>query len=1754
MQTTFVPALSKMLVNRKTSFKDSHPLSDFGPDENLNDNADIDWVNKSWVRGLLRFCAFVSLVSVSLNTPEMFAISIHLMYVTFIFDLIVTFLFSAEMLAKMHIRGIVKGEAPYIKDRWCQFDGFMVLCLWMSLILQVFEMTKIVDMYSYWSIIRFPRPLILIRLFREKLKFQLPKQRINTIFKRSRNQIINVTTFFLFFMCLYGILGVQFFGELRNHCVRNGTNPSNVTKADLMIPDYYCSTNPDYGYHCTSGMVCMQLNLSNVQRGFDGFDEFITSFFTVYEAASQEGWVFLMYRAIDSLYAELAFVYFITLIFILAWLVKNIFIAVIIESFAEIRVQFQQMWGSRGSATDSDSSQVIQCEGNSWKMVLIDENKAKGFAPPFFQKILCSNFFHTFFLLLVFANAITGATLSFKDQASIYNKLDGFYYAEVAFTVLFDLEALFKIWCLGFQGYKKRPFHKFELLLAIGTTLHIIPDLYRGHCTYFQVLRVVRLMKASPMLEDFCFKIFGPGKKLGHLILFTMCLLIIASSISLQLFCNIRDFDKFGRFDQAFMSMFQILTQEGWIEVMHGVIEETMTGGWFLKVLCAIYFILYHQFVTVIVISSFVAVILDNLELDEEIKKLKQLKAREQVTESQQKLPMRLRVFTKFPNHPQMVYLYKIPSDFSMSQVRDSFMRQFSTPEMNLTVDIQEMSEENTTLVKFSPVKLVRQDVVGSKSGGAMEKRSGITLIVRDSAQQKMQVCGSTQLVPTGPKSLLSQQYQLRMDRRSMRGSRPGSLKTRSMGAKENGDIHLGTTTSSILNRTRTPDDYDIKVWQQRKQQAEIKRSQQEEDLRENHPLFDTPLFTVGRESRFRKVCQMIVNAQYNYTLRDPITGKELNSKYKSVHKLSFCSKLLGLVTYLDWVMIMVTILSCISMAFETPKRRIMNTPELQIAEYAFVICMSIEMGLKVLANGFFFTPKGIVKDFGGMLNLFIYAVSVIFLFWMPEEAERDSPAQVFMLLRCLRPLRIFVLVPHMRKVVYELIRGFKEIILVSVLLVVLMFMFAIYGVHVLGGKLHKCNDPSITTKEECRGTFFQKVFVTKMKIPNGTESDAGFYVPRTWSNPYNFNFDNIGSAMLALFEVLSLEGWLEVRDVIIERVGPEHAIYVHVFVFMGYMIGLTLFVGVVIANYSENKGTALLTVDQRRWLDLKGRIKLAQPLHIPPRPDGTSFRAKMYDITQHKKFKAGTVFLILINCALLGVPWKSSDARQTFILGSLSAVCTLLFLCEVVIKMIALTPKGYWTSRRNRFDMLLTFLGIIWIILHFTFNLTGQESDANNVFGVIIIVLRFCTICGKHAALKMLTQTVVMSVLKSFFIITGMFLLILFYAYLGVILFGTVKHGYNLGRQANFGTTPMAIALLFRIVTGEDWNKIMHDCMVAPPFCTIEGNFWESDCGNVTASIVYFFSFYIIITYIVLNLLVAIIMENFSLFYSNEEDALLNYNDIRNFQNTWNIVDVNRKGVIPVRRVKFLLRLLKGRLEVDLEKERLVFKHMCYEMERLHGGMDVSFHDVISMLSYRSVDICKSLQLEELLARQELEYTIEEEVAKQTIRNWLDSCLKRIRAKEHTNLISNLRATNEQPLFTLTEQPSSAAESSEDNRNESPIVRTRKKGMVELQPPNILVQPPPPPSLSPTLRTSPRVEKDRPTLKKRSGRLSSGSNFKGLTVNLSQTSEIKGETLTVSPLQKTFTESVLIGENVSTNIQSWWGDQFSQQQQEHEN
>ncbi|GFS85124.1 sodium leak channel non-selective protein [Nephila pilipes] len=1689
------------MLGRKQSMKGDEILADYGAGETLTQlgiSGDVEWL---WVRRLLRLCALLSLVSVSLNTTRTFERYEYLFYATFVCDIIVTILFTIEMIVKMYIRGFLMGHFSYLKDRWCQFDATMVFFLWISVILQVFEMLQVVPKFSYLSILRAPRPLIMIRFIRVFLKFSMPKSRINQIFKRSSQQIYNVTLFFLFFMSLYGLLGVQFFGEMSNHCVVNGTDPKNVTLDDLAIPDTYCSNIPDAGYHCPEGMICMELELPKSISGFNGFDDFAHSFFTVYQAASQEGWALLMYKAMDSLPAWRAICYFTTLIFFLAWLVKNVFIAVITETFNEIRVQFQQGWGERGIIQTQSTAQVLKGDDSGWKLITVDENKGRGKAPHCLQVFLQSAVFQVIVMMVNVANAIVAASIKFEHDGRPREEFYKHYYlAEVGFTIFFDLEVLFKIWCLGFHGYYRRSLHKFELLLAIGTTFHIIPDLYMRELSSFQVLRIVRLIKASPVLEDFVYKIFGPGKKLGSLIIFTMCLLVITSSISMQLFCSLGDFNKFEAFPEAFMSMFQILTQEGWGEVMNETMLRTSRT---IGPLVAIYFILYHLFVTLIVLSLFVAVILDNLELDEDIKKVKQLKAREQSAGIKEGLPLRLLLFERFPDSPQMSRLNKVPSEFIVPKVRESFMRQFVDDQPEESPTMKKLSENEDNLVTFrktKPLKLMASPCKVRNTTNILRKAS-VTNIVIDSNNQRLLVGDSGQIpvLGKGPKQTQSQKT-IRLDRRSMRRSMRGSIKIKQTydHLRENGDGGTLNPTAS-----RSPHDFDIKLLQQKRQQAEMKRNQREEDLRENHPYFDTPLFMVARESRFRKFCQTIVWARYDPHIRDPVTGKERKIKYKTFHNL------LGLVTYLDWFMIWITTLCCISMMFETPQKRVMNTALLQVAEYIFVTAMSLEIILKTLADGLFFTPKALIKDAAGVMDFFIFAVSLVFLCWMPQKVPPQSGAQVLMILRCVRPLRIFSLVPHMRKVVYELCRGFKEILLVSVLLIVLMFVFACYGVHMFGGRLARCNDPDIKLREQCVGVFMRKIFITKMKLqPGENESYPAMLVPRVWANPRRFNFDNIGNAMLALFEVLSFKGWLDIRDVLLQRLGTAHAIYIHIFVFMGCMIGLTLFVGVVIANYSENKGTALLTVDQRRWCDLKKRLKIAQPLHLPPRPDSHKFRAFIYDITQNIYFKRFIAVLVLTNSSFLCVSWKS-DESHTVPLATCSAAFTLLFTIEVIMKAIAFTPRGYWQSRRNRYDLLVTVVGVIWVVTHFML-----MNNTSNSIGYTVVILRFFTITGKHATLKMLMLTVVVSVYKSFFIIMGMFLLILFYALTGVLLFGTVKFGENIGRQANFQTAPSGIAMLFRIVTGEDWNKIMHDCMLSPPYCTPGENYWETDCGNFTGSLIYFCSFYVIITYIVLNLLVAIIMENFSLFYSNEEDALLSYADIRNFQNTWNIVDIQQRGLIPVGRVKFLLRLLKGRLEVDPDRDRLLFKHMCYEMERIHNGDDVTFHDVLNMLSYRSVDIRKALQLEELLAREELEYLIEEEVAKQTIRQWLDKCLRRIKAqKQQNSLINSLRATTEALLAGSDILPNKpvASEIKDEGKEEaaSASARHRKKGQLPGRSDSISSQGGRK-FLAPSLSDgAARAEKDRFPTKKWNAR-QSGS--KGLP-DLSESSELSSPT-----------------------------------------
>ena len=103
----------------------------------INTQINMDWINKPWVQSIVRTCAFCSFISICANTPETFKHYRSVMYLTYLVDLMCTGAFTVEMLAKIKIRGLFRGEKAYIFDRWCQFDGIMVLFHIISVILQV---------------------------------------------------------------------------------------------------------------------------------------------------------------------------------------------------------------------------------------------------------------------------------------------------------------------------------------------------------------------------------------------------------------------------------------------------------------------------------------------------------------------------------------------------------------------------------------------------------------------------------------------------------------------------------------------------------------------------------------------------------------------------------------------------------------------------------------------------------------------------------------------------------------------------------------------------------------------------------------------------------------------------------------------------------------------------------------------------------------------------------------------------------------------------------------------------------------------------------------------------------------------------------------------------------------------------------------------------------------------------------------------------------------------------------------------------------------------------------------------------------------------------------------------------------------------------------------------------------------------------------------------------------------------------------
>ena len=174
--------------------------------------------------------------------------------------------------------------------------------------------------------------------------------------------------------------------------------------------------------------------------------------------------------------------------------------------------------------------------------------------------------------------------------------------------------------------------------------------------------------------------------------------------------------------------------------------------------------------------------------------------------------------------------------------------------------------------------------------------------------------------------------------------------------------------------------------------------------------------------------------------------------------------------------------------------------------------------------------------------------------------------------------------------------------------------------------------------------------------------------------------------------------------------------------------------------------------------------------------------------------------------------------------------------------------------------------------------------------------VLRILRLLKNLKGLRDLVMTLVFAFPSLINVATLLGLVIFMYAVLGMNLFAFVAHGGDLSEDRNFETFGSACLLLFQCLTGDGWSAIMDDCMIDEER-GCDPDAIPSDCGSSLA-LPYFISFTVIGSFVFLNLVVAVILDNFTALGHTNPD-LVSPNDISDFKDAWTKYDPEADGII---------------------------------------------------------------------------------------------------------------------------------------------------------------------------------------------------------------------------------------------------------------
>nr|XP_057915753.1 sodium channel protein type 4 subunit alpha B-like isoform X4 [Doryrhamphus excisus]XP_057915764.1 sodium channel protein type 4 subunit alpha B-like isoform X4 [Doryrhamphus excisus] len=597
--------------------------------------------------------------------------------------------------------------------------------------------------------------------------------------------------------------------------------------------------------------------------------------------------------------------------------------------------------------------------------------------------------------------------------------------------------------------------------------------------------------------------------------------------------------------------------------------------------------------------------------------------------------------------------------------------------------------------------------------------------------------------------------------------------------------------------------------------------------------------------------------------------------------------------SWFETFIIFMILLSSGALAFEDiyiEQRKVVKVV-LEYADKIFTYIFILEMMLKWLAYGF----KKYFTNYWCWLDFLIVDVSLVSLVANTLGYSDFAAIKSLRTLRALRPLRALSRFEGMRVVVNALIGAIPSIM--NVLLVCLIFwlIFSIMGVNLFAGKFGRCVNRT--------GHIYDAGFINNKSECEALNDTSLYY----WTK-VKVNFDNVGAGYLALLQVATFKGWMEIMYAAVDSRAVEEQpikeinlymyLYFVIFIIFGSFFTLNLFIGVIIDNFNQQKRKLggqdiFMTEEQKKYYNAMKKLGSKKPQKPIPRPlnDVQGF---FFDLVGKQAFDIIIMVMILLNMITMMVETDEQPPQMEHILNNINLAFIVVFTAECMVKIVALRCY-FFTVGWNIFDFVVVILSIVGIVLA---DIIEKYFVSPTLFRVIRLarIGRILRLIRGAKGIRTLLFALMMSLPALFNIGLLLFLVMFIYAIFGMANFAYVKRQAGIDDMFNFETFGNSMICLFQITTSAGWDSLLSPILNnSPEECNPNiphtGTTQRGNCGNPSVGITFFVTYIIISFLIVVNMYIAIILENFSV-ATEESTEPLSEDDFEMFYEVWEKFD----------------------------------------------------------------------------------------------------------------------------------------------------------------------------------------------------------------------------------------------------------------------